>query len=512
MRYFKTALFLWVCCVFCFGRVLWAAPGVKITSPADRTVVKPGDEVTVAVEAVEGFVLKEGMVLFTGGGIYNESLESLPATRTFRVSKKALGAIGVLVVAKSAAGVEASDRITLSAEPAVALRSLVLRPGGISFYLDWAGELDRTWDDFEHVGVDGVFADGQTRSVDEFATFSTSDPSVVSVDRDGKFTVHRPGEVKAYVSCLGITQEIPVRFVKPRGLKPSETGRPVTTMEMSPLPNAAGWHNTDVRITLTARDNEGGSGIREIDYYAGRPRQRHSIKADTATFYIAQEGSDELLSFGAYDKEGNFEYSQKVIFKIDKTPPQITIDVPAQGAEYVLRAPVVAAWSAADALSGIDTVQASAASGAALVTASVGAKTLSVTVTDKAGNKTASTRAYHVRYVYGGVLPPIDQDGSSVFKLGSVVPVKFQLRDALGGFVSTAVAKLYLSKVSDQVAGQEVEEVSLGQANTGNLFRYDSVSQQYIFNLGTKSLSAGTWKIRIDLDDGTSKQTTIAFK
>jgi hypothetical protein len=510
MKRWKMVVVLWLAVVF--PGILWAAPGIKITSPENRSVVKSGDEVAVTVEAVDGFVLEEGFILFSGGGIYNENLRSLPATRTFKVSRKAIGTVGVLVVAKDAKGAQVSDQIILLAEPAVALRSLVLRPGGVSFHLDWAGELDRTWDDFEYVGVDGVFADGQTRSVNEFATFSTSDPSIVSVDQEGKFTVHRPGDVKAYVSCLGITQEVPVAFIKPRGLKPSETGRPVTALEMDPLPNAAGWHKSDVKVTLTARDNEGGSGIKEIHYFTGALPGMQIVKGDTAVIYVSQEGGEEVLSFSSMDRETNFEYSQKVVFKIDKTPPEVKIDAPAEGAEYILRAPVVTSWSAIDALSGLDSVVGSAASGAALNTSVVGPQTLSVTATDKAGNKTTATRAYHVRYIYGGVLPPIDQDNSSLFKLGRVVPVKFQLRDALGGFISTAVARIYLSKVSDQAAGEEVEAVSPGQANTGNLFRYDSSSQQYIFNLGTKSLSAGTWKIRIDLDDSTSKQATIALK
>jgi hypothetical protein len=41
------------------------------------------------------------------------------------------------------------------------------------------------------------------------------------------------------------------------------------------------------------------------------------------------------------------------------------------------------------------------------------------------------------------------------------------------------------------------------QANEGDLFCYDKTSQQHIFNLGTKNLSVGTWRLRVRLDDGT---------
>ncbi|MFH1001879.1 MAG: PxKF domain-containing protein [bacterium] len=110
------------------------------------------------------------------------------------------------------------------------------------------------------------------------------------------------------------------------------------------------------------------------------------------------------------------------------------------------------------------------------------------------------------------MLSPINQDGSSIFKLGRVVPVKFQLKDGAGNFISTAIARIYLSKVSNDVSGTEIEAASVGEANSGNLFRYSSSDNQYIFNLGTKSLSRGTWRIRIELDDGSSKYVDISLK
>ena len=115
-------------------------------------------------------------------------------------------------------------------------------------------------------------------------------------------------------------------------------------------------------------------------------------------------------------------------------------------------------------------------------------------------------------YIFNGVLQPVNGDGSSIFKLGSTVPVKFQLTDASGVSVTTAAANLYVSKVSDGVAGSEVEAISTSSATSGSLFRYDSTSDQYVFNLGTKGLSSGTWQLRIALDDGTSHFVNISLK
>ena len=118
--------------------------------------------------------------------------------------------------------------------------------------------------------------------------------------------------------------------------------------------------------------------------------------------------------------------------------------------------------------------------------------------------------AFKKPYVYSDVLQPINSDGSSIFKLKSTVPVKFELKDDLGNFVSNAEARIYLTKISNGILGTEMEAVSTSAADSGNLFRCNG--NQYLFNLATKSLSLGTWQIRIALDDCTSKYATISLK
>ena len=54
------------------------------------------------------------------------------------------------------------------------------------------------------------------------------------------------------------------RFVGGPG---SDTTPPVTTAALSPLPNAAGWNNTNATVTLTSTDNEpNGTGVTEIHF------------------------------------------------------------------------------------------------------------------------------------------------------------------------------------------------------------------------------------------------------
>jgi hypothetical protein len=83
---------------------------------------------------------------------------------------------------------------------------------------------------------------------------------------------------------------------------------------------------------------------------------------------------------------------------VDRTVPTVTIIKPADGASYVQGTSLVAAYSCADPGSGglLVSCVGTAASGAAISTASVGTKTFVVTAKDKAGNVTQKTVTYAV--------------------------------------------------------------------------------------------------------------------
>jgi hypothetical protein len=79
--------------------------------------------------------------------------------------------------------------------------------------------------------------------------------------------------------------------------------------------------------------------------------------------------------------------------------------------------------------------------------------------------------------------PDFDDDNSR-FKLGSTVPVKFQLKNANGALVTDA--KLNVKMADNKADPGIAEAISTAVATTSNLFRYDATSGQYIFNLSTK--------------------------
>ena len=108
---------------------------------------------------------------------------------------------------------------------------------------------------------------------------------------------------------------------------------------------------------------------------------------------------------------------------------------------------------------------------------------------------TSNPQTLHVVYNFIGFLPPLSPAGedSGTFKAGSTIPVKFQLTDYYGNYISNAIAKIY------------VDSSYIGD------FRYDPTNNQYIFNLSTGGFSTGTHTITVILDDGTQYSTTITL-
>ncbi|HXU03155.1 MAG TPA: PxKF domain-containing protein, partial [Polyangia bacterium] len=107
-------------------------------------------------------------------------------------------------------------------------------------------------------------------------------------------------------------------------------------------------------------------------------------------------------------------------------------------------------------------------------------------------------------------LPPINPDASSIFK-GGTIPVKFKLTGA-SALITDLTAHLLVAKISGGVSGTELEAASTSAADSGNVFRYDPASRQYIFNLSAKSMPTGTWSLRADLGDAVTHQVNVSIK
>jgi hypothetical protein len=96
---------------------------------------------------------------------------------------------------------------------------------------------------------------------------------------------------------------------------------PITTAMMNGTLGKNGWFVSDVQMTLTATDNDGGSGVKEIHYSVDGTET--VVKGSSASHLITGDGT-HAVTWYAIDNAGNVETPpQEMSINIDKTSPSI---------------------------------------------------------------------------------------------------------------------------------------------------------------------------------------------
>jgi hypothetical protein len=101
----------------------------------------------------------------------------------------------------------------------------------------------------------------------------------------------------------------------------------------------------------------------------------------------------------------------------------------------------------------------------------------------------------NVRYGFGGFLAPLNSN--LTFGLNRTVPIKFQLTDYIGNYISSLSAVTSL-----QVLNAQGVNVFIDAGSTA--LRYDLTAKQFIANWNTKGLLAGSYTVALMLADGTT--------
>jgi uncharacterized Zn-binding protein involved in type VI secretion len=103
-------------------------------------------------------------------------------------------------------------------------------------------------------------------------------------------------------------------------------------------------------------------------------------------------------------------------------------------------------------------------------------------------------------------------DQSKAVQHNATVPIKLQLCDAAGHNLSSSTITVTATTVALVSGGSGLVEDS-GNANPDDNFRYDPTLPGYIFNLSTKPLSSGTWRLsfRTSNDPAGTSPYTAAF-
>jgi hypothetical protein len=191
-------------------------------------------------------------------------------------------------------------------------------------------------------------------------------------------------------NLLSMSQRLSTRLATP-GSPVADTIPPITTATLSPQPNPAGWNNTNVKVTLNSKDEDGGSGVKQITYGAtgAQPIATTSVNAASYPILISSEGITVLNFFGT-DNAGNAETPESVTIKLDKTPPTIsaTSRNPLPNAHGWNNTNVTVHFDCSDSLSGL-----APASGPidAVVSGEGANQSVTETCQDVAGNSASAT-------------------------------------------------------------------------------------------------------------------------
>jgi probable HAF family extracellular repeat protein len=297
-------------------------------------------------------------------------------------------------------------------------------------------------------------------------------------------------------------------------LTPNDSIAPNTTASISSEPNAAGWNNEDVTVTLDATD-EGGSNVEGITYSASgaHPIADRTVHGSSTRLSVAAEG-ETTITYSARDHVGNTEEPKTITVRIDKTGPEVSIASPAEGAEYVLGETVAAEYACSDAVSGLVSCLGTVPDGASIDTASVGQKTFAVEATDEAGNVGSESLVYLVIYDFDGFFSPVDNpDVLNRARAGSAIPVKFSLGGDQGLDIFAEADGSSFPK-SGPIPCDSTDPVDAVEqtvtANSSGL-TYDATTDLYTYVWKTRKDWTGCRQLVVRFDDGKEYAANFTF-
>jgi hypothetical protein len=282
-------------------------------------------------------------------------------------------------------------------------------------------------------------------------------------------------------------------------VKLDKTAPSITGAIVSGQLGAGGWYVGPVKVHFTCSD----------------PLSGVAVCADDVT--LTANGAGQSVTGKAIDAAGNEASATVSGIAIDREAPAITLKGIANGGVYTLGAVPSATCTAQDDVSGVASCDVSISGGRAN---GVGTRTFTATAKDRAGNTTTLTGTYKVIYRYDGFLQPINDTAhqvdatTSIFKAGSTVPVKFQLKRADGSVVEANDLPAWETPIKGSPTTATVDESLFGAAaDSGTTYRFDASARQYIYNWSTGTAAKNYYhRIGVRLDDGQTYFVTIGLR
>ena len=119
-------------------------------------------------------------------------------------------------------------------------------------------------------------------------------------------------------------------------------------------------------------------------------------------------------------------------------------------------------------------------------------------------------------YEWDGFLQPINDTAHDLgimsrFKAGQTIPAKFDLKDANGMTVTSAVNPTFNYRLIGGACGTSEPDTIDTQYPPSSVSLYTLNGGHYQYNWSTKGVAAGLYRIIAILDDGTSQSVDICL-
>ncbi|MDQ3678473.1 MAG: PxKF domain-containing protein [Actinomycetota bacterium] len=275
------------------------------------------------------------------------------------------------------------------------------------------------------------------------------------------------------------------------------TAPTATTTPASPVADSGGWFKDTVTVSYG-----GSTDGALLDTSAGS-----GVASYTAEQTFSSSGTHSY-SGKATDNAGNVSTATTGSLKVDATNPTVAITAGCPTGQVILGSSQSITVTAADGHSGLVSDPSGTVT---LDTATVGAKTKTITIEDKVGHTSQAVCAYSVVYNWSGFFQPIDNSGVyNQVNAGRTIPAKFSLGGDQGLNIMAAG-----SPSSVQVAcpaSATVDAVEETSTATVSGLKYDPVADQYIYNWKTLTSYAGTCRrLTVKLADETTHTALFKF-
>ena len=264
----------------------------------------------------------------------------------------------------------------------------------------------------------------------------------------------------------------------------------------TPAVNVNGWNKTNVSIPFTRTDVLSGLASTSI----------------TSPLVISSEGADVTGQVVVTDLAGNSATFTSVPRNIDKAAPVVVLTSPADGANYGFYQDVTGDFSCTDLslLSCVGTTS----NGDLVNTKTAGARTFKVTGKDLALFTTAVTHSFTVEslFNFAGFLAPVSEPPTlNLVTRGSLVPIRWQLPDGNGGFVSNT-ASFTSATVGSLTCGSATAVPLNDTASGASGISFDAGTNTFTYNWQTNAGWTGCRKLTIKLRDNTLHELQFKFQ